>query len=303
MVVVINIAWTTALVFWILFFIRRYNQVAELANQTGMKVQDFVSWAPLVLGILLLIFIFGGTVLLTIRLLRQYMVNRQMRNFLSFVSHELRTPLTSLHLMLETMRDNKLSPDDENEFIENMLSDTERLSQQISGILDASRLEHKRMFVRKDLIELDKFIKDYTRKKIPIVLSAGHTLILEKAEYCTILGNRDALLSILDNLIRNAEHYSDKGTSIILSLRSTEKWAQIKVTDQGIGIEPKERKKIFMLFYRAESGQKKTSRGSGLGLYIVRGIVRLLGGNVEVVSSGLGKGASFIINLPRVKDK
>ena len=302
MVMVINVAWTTALVFWILFFIRRYRQVAKLAKQTGVEVTELVSWAPLVLGILLLAFIFGGTVMLTIRLLRQYMVNRQMRNFLSFVSHELRTPLTSIHLMLETMRDNELSAPDEDLFIERMLLDSQRLTQQISGILDASRLENRRMLMRKQLIELDKLIKDYWREKNPEVKSAGHELEIGNIDYCSVLGNRDALLTVIDNLVRNAQRYSSKGSRITISLATDDKWATIKVSDEGIGINPKEKKKIFKLFYRGESGIVKSRRGSGLGLYIVKGIVRLLGGAIEVLSEP-GKGATFIVKIPKVSDK
>ena len=110
MIVEVNIAWTVALVFWILFFIRRYRQVEDLALETGLRPQEVVSWAPLVIGILILVFIFAGTIALILSLARQAIVNKQMRNFLSFVSHELRTPLTSISLFLETMRDQEVDP-------------------------------------------------------------------------------------------------------------------------------------------------------------------------------------------------
>ena len=303
LIVVVNIAWTVALVFWILFFIRRYRQVEDLALETGLRPQDLVSWAPLVFGIVLLVLIFAGTVALILMLARQAIVNKQMRNFLSFVSHELRTPLTSISLFLETMRDQELPPSKRNEFVENMLSDTDRLSRQIAGILDASRLEGRKMPLRKQLLDLERFVREYAAQKGARVASGGHELVLENTALCTVVGDREALASVLDNLVRNAERYSDEGTKITLSLTDSGKWAVVEVADQGIGIEPKERKKIFKLFYRTASGQRASGRGSGLGLYIVKGIVGLHRGKVVLRSDGPGKGARFAIWLPKVGDK
>jgi signal transduction histidine kinase len=300
MIVVVNIAWTVALVFWILYFLRRYRQVEDLALETGLRAQDLVSWAPLVVGILLLFLIFAGTIALILALARQAIVNKQMRNFLSFVSHELRTPLTSISLFLETMRDQDLDPDTRNEFIENMLQDTERLTRQIAGILDASRLERQKMPLRKELLDLERFVREYAAQKGPAVASSGRELVLGDVAICTVLGDRELLRSALDNLVRNSERYSDEGTTITLSLTESGKSAVIEVQDQGIGIEPKERKKIFNLFYRTASGRRASGSGSGLGLYIVKGIVGLHRGNVILQSEGPGKGARFSIRLPQV---
>ena len=302
MIVVMNAAWTVALVFWILFFIRRYHQVEALALETGLRPQDLVSWAPLVIGILLLVFIFAGTVAITLALAKQAIVNRQMRNFLSFVSHELRTPLTSISLLLETIRDQKLSVTQEKEFVDNMLQDTQRLSHQISGILEASRLERRQMPLRKQLLDLEPFLREYVVQREPTVASAGHELVVDETSSCYVVGDREALRSALDNLVRNAERYSGEGTRITLSLTEKGKWAVLEVKDQGMGVERKERRKIFKLFYRAPSGQGASSRGSGLGLYIVKGIVVLHRGKVVVQSDGADKGASFSIWLPRFKD-
>jgi len=300
MIVGVNIAWTVTLVFWILYFLRRYRQVENLALETGIRAQDLISWAPLVVGIVLLALIFAGTVVLVLALAKQAIVNRQMRNFLSFVSHELRSPITSISLFLETMRDNKLEPAQEKEFIGNMLEDTERLSRQIAGIIDASRLERRKMPLNKELLDLERLMREYIRQRGTIVASSGHDLVLGTLESCIVLGDWEAIRSTLDNLVRNAEWYSAAGTAITLSLTKAGKWALMEVKDQGIGVAPKERKKIFRPFYRAASGQGASGRGSGLGLYIVKGIVGLHGGKVILQSDGPGKGASFAIRLPRV---
>ena len=299
MIVAVQIAWTLALVFWILFFLRRYRQIVELARSTGLRTQDLISWAPLVVGILLLVLIFAGTLALILSLARQAIVNRQMRNFLSFVSHELRTPLTSIRLSLETMRDNELDAGQEAEFIEDMIQDTDRLSRQIGGVLDASRLQRRRMPLRRELLDLDHFVQEYAAQRGPSVTSGGHALVVEKAKPVSVMADPDGLRAALDNLVRNAERYSPKGTRISVSVNEDGPWAEIRVRDRGIGIDPRERRKIFKLFFRGASAQSRSGRGSGLGLYIVKGIVGLLGGKVEVQSEGPGKGSTFTIRLRR----
>lgn len=303
MIVAVNVAWTVALVFWILFFQRRYNQVSQLAQITGMRVQDLVSYAPLVLGILLLVFIFGITVVMTFFFARQAVANKQMRTFLSVVSHELRTPITSIRLFLETMRDHDVEAEKRSEFIRNMLQDSERLSRQIGGILDATRLDQGTMPIQKRALGLRHFMDEFVQQRRPSVESQGHKLILNDVPDCTISADPDALMSVLDNLVRNAERYSPESTDITLSMKVEGKWAKVTVTDQGIGIDKNARKKIFKPFYRTMAGRSKSSKGTGLGLYIVRGIIALHGGKVTIKGHGEDKGASFTVWLPLPKEK
>ncbi len=301
LIIGLNITWTCTLLFWIFFFLGRYQQVIELAEDKGLSTQDLVSWAPLVLGILLLAAIFGGYIILTFLLAKHAIVNKQMKNFLSVVSHELRTPLTAVQLYLETMRDRDLEREQRKVFVNNMLVDVQRLSQQVSSIFDATRLEHGRMPLRKEKLELAGFVEKFVEQKLQTQPSTtdGHQLIVEAKE-CEVFADPNALDAVLNNLVRNAERYSPSGTEIGLRVTPTGKWAVLQVTDQGIGLEKKEQTRIFKLFYRAAAGSKASSKGSGLGLYIVKGLVQLHGGRVTAQSEGSGKGTTFSVRLPRI---
>jgi len=300
LIVVVQSAWTLALVFWIIFFLRRYNQLAEFAKTKGVRIQDLVSWAPLVVGIVLLALIFVGTLALILWLTRQFLLNRQMRNFLSFVSHELRTPITSIRLILETLRDNPLDAEQRTDFIDNMLQDTDRLSRQISLILDASRLEYRRLPIRRETLDLDRQIKRFAETRAASLAVGGHELCLGEIRPCVVRADRDLLHTVLENLVNNAERYSPAGTPITISALEEGKWALVQVSDLGIGIDPRERKKIFRPFYRGLSARSSARRGSGLGLFLVQGIVTMHRGKVEVASAGPGRGSTFRVWLPRV---
>ncbi len=300
MIVAVHLAWTAGLVYWILFFLERYRQVRELAAQTGAGTQDLLTWAPLVVGIVLMGLIFAGTVALTLMLAKQAIINRQMRDFLSYVSHELRTPLTSISLTLETLRDHQLSPEQQRAFIDAMLEDTGRLSRQIGGILQASRLQRGRQPLRRELVQLDRFLKSFVAGRRGATRKETHRIEIVKLDYCSVLGDKEALRTVLENLVQNAERYSPAGSVIRLGVADCGSWAILSVEDEGIGINKKELKKVFNLFYRAEEGRAMSRRGSGLGLYIVKGIVTLHHGRVRVYSEGPGKGSRFEVLLPQV---
>ena len=299
MIVVVQSAWTLALVFWIFFFIRRYNQVAELAHAKGLRVQDVASWAPLVVGLVLLGLIFAGTLALILWLTRQFLLNRQMREFLSFVSHEVRTPITSIRVMLETMRDNPLDARERDEFIDNMLQDTDRLSRQISLILDVSRLERGRLPMRRDAIEMDDLARRYVESRAASPSAGAHELRSGELARSVVLGDRDLLRAVVDNLVHNAERYSPPGTPITLSVEERGRWVLLLVRDRGMGVDPREHKKIFKLFYRGASAPEASRHGTGLGLFLVKSIAIMHHGRADVVSEGAGAGSTFRVWLPR----
>lgn len=298
MIAMVQVTWTVGLIFWILFFIGRYNQVVELAQSQGVRPQNLVSWAPLVIGIILMVLIFAGTLVLIISLSKQYFINRQMKIFMSFISHELRTPLTSIRLLLETIRDHKLDPTQKAEFIDNMLQDTDRLTRRIGSILDASRLERKLLPMRSELLSLNQLISRFIELRRLKVESGGRRIILHELAQAQIVGDGEQLETVLENLLINAERYSPPGTEITVSIEISGRWALLKVKDEGRGIAPRERRKVFRLFYRGEPSGTSVKRGSGLGLFIVKGIVEQHHGKVSVESEKPGAGSCFIVKLP-----
>jgi signal transduction histidine kinase len=222
---------------------------------------------------------------------------------MSFISHELRTPLTSIRLLLETMRDHQLDPGQNAEFIDNMLQDTDRLTRRIGSILNASRLERKLLPMRLEFLTLNELVSRFVESRRPAIESGGHQISFQGTDPVHIIGDREQLETVLANLLSNAERYSPTGTEIKVTVRKTARWAVLKVADKGQGISPGERRKVFRLFYRGETDENSPKRGSGLGLYIVKGIVEQHHGRVSVQSKGPGTGSCFTVRLPLAKQE
>jgi len=128
-------------------------------------------------------------------------------------------------------------------------------------------------------------------------------LLLTAKTPVTIYGDREQLQTVLDNLINNAERYSPPDSPIHLELSQNSRWAFIAVRDEGKGLEAKERKKIFRLFYRGSAARNASGHGSGLGLFVVKGIVEQHRGKVTAFSEGRGRGSTFKVMLPIAKQR
>jgi len=122
---------------------------------------------------------------------------------------------------------------------------------------------------------------------------------LEKGRDARVAIDRSAMRLVLSNLIENGAHYSPRGSKIRLRLLSDLRSCRLDVIDSGEGIARKDLKNVFKLFWRGDHAYSSRNRGTGLGLYIVRNIVRDHGGKVWVTSPGVGRGSTFTVRLPR----
>jgi signal transduction histidine kinase len=203
------------------------------------------------------------------------------QRFVADAAHELRTPIAILNTRLESL---PAGPDKIR-----LLEDSARLATLAEQLLDIQRFDQCRNpFVRVDLVAVAQSV---AADLAPLAIAAGYELSLETASDRTeTLGDRSALERALTNLVQNAIQHGGRRGTIRIHVGST---ATIDVTDEGDGIPPSERNRIFDPFYRLTS----LDRGAGLGLNMVREIARLHGGHVAVLDGPKG-GACFRLTLP-----
>jgi signal transduction histidine kinase len=227
---------------------------------------------------------------------RQSRLYAEQKTFISQITHELKSPLASIRLHLETIRLRKPTPEKMERFLDTMLGDTERLNSLISNFLMAAKLEQRPLGAPLTQIDFSSFVERFIqefRQHLPEESSLSGKI--EPGIFVKI--DSEGMEMALRNLLENAFLYSSGSPEVQVELQKSGKTCTISVTDNGRGIDPKELKNIFRMFYRVrENGEN--IRGTGLGLYIVKSIVKLHNGKIRVQSAGAGKGSSFIILLP-----
>jgi len=219
-------------------------------------------------------------------------------DFVSNVSHELRTPLSLIRLYAETLEMGRLTnPEKYQEYYCIIRKESERLTALINNILDFSRIEAGRKeydFRETDLRELVRNTLDSYRYQIE---QHGFTYEEKIDEVPPLRVDREAMARSLVNLVNNALKYSQDRKFIGVSLYRDNGSVKLEVVDHGIGIPPQEQSKIFEKFYRVGDPLVHNTKGSGLGLSLVRHIAQAHGGEV-LVDSSPGQGSKFTITLP-----
>lgn len=295
----IQIAWVVMMGIWINWYIKNRQDFEEFAKKIKPELfSPDLNWVILLEGCFLMIIILGGVLLIFVYWGKQARLNRLQSNFVSSVSHELKSPLASIQLYLETMKLQKVSPEEARDFVDIMLTDTERLSALIDNILEASGADPKGLRLHFQRVELKPFLSE--------VLESHQRRLAEKQiqvevdiDDCPPLQiDKRAMKMVFNNLIGNALRYSSEGKSLTIRAREKGKFCEIEVIDKGIGLSEKDCKKVFGKFFRVQDKETQNIEGAGLGLFITREIVKNHKGKIEVFSEGRGKGSTFTVSLP-----
>jgi signal transduction histidine kinase len=258
----------------------------------------FVHTSFLILGALSLLL--GGGIFWTYRNVSKEMALARLKSdFVSNVSHELRTPLSLIRLYAETLEMGRVTPEKHHEYFQIIRKESERLSGLINNILDFSRIEAGRKeydFRETDMRELVHNTLDSYRYQI----EQNGFRFEEKIDPVPPMRiDREAMARSLLNLVNNALKYSQDRKFIGVNLYRANGSVKLEVVDHGIGIPTAEQQKIFEKFYRVGDPLVHNTKGSGLGLSLVRHIVEAHGGQV-LVDSAPGEGSTFTISLPVV---
>ena len=240
----------------------------------------------------------GGIALTYRNVTKEMALARLKSDFVSNVSHELRTPLSLIRLYAETLEMGRLtSPEKYQEYYRIIRKESERLTALINNILDFSRIEAGRKeydFRETDMSELVHNTLDSYRYQLE---QSGFQFEEKIDEVPPMRVDREAMARSLLNLVNNALKYSQDRKYIGVNLYRDNGSVKLEVVDQGIGIPHQEQQKIFEKFYRVGDPLVHNTKGSGLGLSLVRHIVQAHGGEVAV-DSAPGQGSKFTIVLP-----
>ena len=235
---------------------------------------------------------------LTIREMRRaYKLSRMKTDFVANISHELRTPLTGVRLFAETLRAGRAEgPEEVRQCVAMLSAEADRLSRMVEKLLDWSRLEAGRTSLELERTEvpalLDRIGQAYRAQQLP----ASYQTELDP-QLPPVNVDRDAMAQVVLNLLHNAVKYTGEDKRIRVRARRAGRNVAIEVEDNGPGVRPHERKRIFERFYRADDLLSRQTEGTGLGLAIAKRIVELHGGRIEL-DSRVGQGSTFRVLLP-----
>jgi signal transduction histidine kinase len=274
-----------------------------VALNVGWILLNWREVALLVLGIIFFLMIITGVVLNTIFLIREIRRNEQHDAFINAVTHELKTPIASIRLYLETLKTRPVDDKQRLEFYNVMLADSDRLLQTVEQVLQAGRAAaHRRQRLTTTLVDIGELVREcleLTRLRYNLNDEALHYAEDLNGEPACVAGDAEEIRAAVSNLLDNAVKYSDKHIKVSVDVAAPGKNIVVRIVDEGIGIPAGHLKRIFNRFYRAPGRVMSRIKGTGLGLFIVRTIIRKHGGRVFAESEGTGHGSTFTIVLPR----
>jgi signal transduction histidine kinase len=259
-----------------------------------------------VLGVIFFLLIIAGLVLNTIFLVREIRRNEQHDSFINAVTHELKTPVASIRLYLQTLQTRDLDEARRREFYRIMLEDSDRLLHTIEQVLRAGSTGSRWRRIDKarvDLAEIASECVALARTRFHLDDEALSYEPRVGTAAATVVGDPDELKAAVWNLIDNAVKYSGPQVQVTVTLEEVDgQRLAVRVRDHGVGISSAELKRIFRRFYRVPASVALRTKGSGLGLFIVRSVARKHGGRAFAESEGQGRGSTFTLLLPRAAD-
>jgi len=302
--VLAQIVWLAVLLLWIYWYVSNniiFEQVGE--KVAPQIVYDAPSVFPFVGGIVLLTGLSISLVLIFRHLNIQIKLNALYDNFIANITHELKSPLSSIQLYLETLNSREVSEEKKKEFYGLMMHDAERLKNLVNSILEIASMDKKKNYKDFEVYKADETIKK-------IILESAAQFQLEEGSIkfsgdagCDILLDRNSIKTVFDNLVDNSIKYSTRPLEINIKFRRNTKRAEIEFSDNGIGIPAEEIKKIFQKFHRIYDKDIPNVKGTGLGLFVVKEIIKNHKGKIFAFSEGKDKGSKFKIELPIYTEK
>ncbi len=253
-------------------------------------------WTLLIIGLLFLVLVVVGVSLYLALTVKAVRLTQRQSNFIDSVTHELKSPIASLKLYLQTLSRHDVGPERRTDFYRFMLKDIERLDRLITQLLAAAQLERGATAEELELVAVPEILNECVeaaRRQYDLPDDAIR-LVFEDA---VVRARRVDIGVIFRNLIDNAIKYCGDPPEVAIECRKRGEWAIVRISDNGPGIEPANRRKVFGRFVRLGQELERDKPGTGLGLYIVRTLVMQLRGRISVRNRVLGNGCVFEVML------
>lgn len=223
-------------------------------------------------------------------------MEKMRQEFISNVSHEIQSPLTSIRGFALALRNNHLTPEEQNHYLQIIEAESLRLSRITDNLLKLASLEAKEVRFEPKSYRLDKQIRNLILACEPQWMSKQIDMDVSLEEV-TKTGDEDLLSQVWTNLVHNAIKFTPEGGKISVQLCRQGSLVEFKITDTGVGIAEADQARVFERFFKADKSRRRSAEGSGLGLAIAKKIVEMHGGTIGLESKP-GAGTTFLVTLP-----
>ncbi|HEY5950607.1 MAG TPA: HAMP domain-containing sensor histidine kinase, partial [Kofleriaceae bacterium] len=225
---------------------------------------------------------------------------RVQNDFVSAVSHELRTPVTSIRLLLESLRDGRLADQDRVQVLTLLARETTRLEELVGRVLELSKLESGAHVYARDHVDIKDLVEEAIAAFDAVTLAEPTAIEIDLEPGLAVIGDRSTLVRAILNLLTNAWKYTGKQKRIVIEGVAAGRWVELRIRDNGSGIDRQEQRAIYEQFNRGRAAHETGAAGVGLGLAFVRTIVRGQRGKLDFESRP-GE-TTFRMRLRRVKE-
>ncbi len=291
----------TLLVFWNVYIISDYHTIKELYLIThgDPNVPATGRWTVLAIGITFLSLVLVALSFFFVTFLRGARFKQQQKDFVNMMTHELKLPMSSIQMFAQTLVERKVDPEERERFLECILNDCTRMNQLLDHLLKSQQIERGALPVHRRKLDVSQFLESF-KEKWPRPLK----LRLDPRSQAQANVDPVLLELALTNLVNNAEKYG-QGSVPEVAMEADAAQVRISVRDAGNPIPKKYAKKIFKRFFRMPTRDTRRQNGVGLGLYIVRTIVKEHKGMLALTSGSAEadgwKGNCFTMSFPRSK--
>lgn len=257
------------------------------------------AWGPLIIGVLVFALMLVGLSFYLFLMIKEVRLNQRQANFIDSVTHELKSPIASLRLYLETLEMRALSDEQRTKFYRTMEAELERLDHLISQLLEVGRLDAIGQQSEPEEIDVESLLR-----RCGAAACAHHKIdeaetMIYDFQPVVVFARPLVLETIFRNLLDNAIKYAGEPPRVEVNVRVGERGKVVtKIIDNGQGVPPELRKRIFRMFFRAGSELTRRKKGTGLGLYIVNTLIKQLNGRVSVHDRPGQAGSVFEVELP-----
>lgn len=297
------VALLTSLFVYIQSYLRVSDSLRLFVEKNKIDARQFLetdTWVTILFLSVLVAIILAGTIIIFVYYQKVIQLYRLQQNFINGFTHELKTPIASMRLFLDTFKKHELSREDQLKYIEFMIRDTERLSDNVGQILNLGKIEDKNFSVKRYHQNIYVFLEEFLAKNPHLFEDCE--IIVKKIDHVDYFAPIDSSLieMVFMNLLTNAIRYNDsKNPRIEIRFRSLGRKMAIDFIDNGKGIDKSEHRNIFKKFYQVG----KTTKGSGLGLYLTAQILKIHKGRIDIESDGNGLGSTFTLIMQRESNK